>query len=328
MKHKMFLAMILILFLSPMLFSHHGVASIGVGGLKGPGAPLETSSSQTLPKNSWLLYFKLDYADFKKYTIDKDGENDYSVFLMWGLGYAPTQYLSLYCFAPLNVKVVDDNSYNTAGFADLSMMAVLGFKYDDGIRLVPAKESIDDMMDWHFTFYGGLTLPTGDDNIADVDGNIDPGKSLGFGKPSISLGFTSTKGFHDNYTYVFDTSYISFMENEYNNDERVKFGSEFRINSALNYRFYVNERKKLRADINIEGSYLRLGRDIENGEGAYATGGHIIYFLPGLRLYVNDVSLALGVKVPVYTVLNESDEQQGAEGKEKLRFIFSFSTLF
>ena len=229
---KIFLILSLLIFV-PNLYAHHGVASIGVGGLKGPGAPLETSSSQTLPKNSWLLYFKMDYADFKKYTVEKDGEGDYSAFLMWGLGYAPTPYLSVYCFAPLNIKVVDDNSYNTAGFADISIMGVLGFKYDEGFRLVPAKESIDDMMDWHFTVYGGMSLPTGDPNITDIEGNIDPGKSLGFGKPSFSAGFTSTKGLFEKFTYVFDTSYIRFLENEYKDGTRLRFGSEFRINSAF-----------------------------------------------------------------------------------------------
>ncbi|MBI4719790.1 MAG: transporter, partial [Chitinivibrionia bacterium] len=32
--------------------AHHGVASLGVAGLEGPGSPIETSSSATLPKGS------------------------------------------------------------------------------------------------------------------------------------------------------------------------------------------------------------------------------------------------------------------------------------
>ena len=35
---------------------HHGVASLGVAGLEGPGAPIETSSSATLPSGSFLGY--------------------------------------------------------------------------------------------------------------------------------------------------------------------------------------------------------------------------------------------------------------------------------
>ena len=39
-------------------------------------------------------------------------------------------------------------------------------------------------------------------------------------------------------------------------------------------------------------------------------------------------SLALGVKKPLSTWLNEADQQQGGEGTEKYRIITSFSYLF
>jgi hypothetical protein len=71
-----------------------------------------------------------------------------------------------------------------------------------------------------------------------------------------------------------------------------------------------------------------LGRDIENGAGAEATGGRILYLLPGVRLYQDNVSVAFGIKTPVWTNLNESALQQGAEGKEKYRLICSGSILF
>lgn len=41
-----------------------------------------------------------------------------------------------------------------------------------------------------------------------------------------------------------------------------------------------------------------------------------------------NASFALGVKLPAWTDLNEEDEQQGAEGKENYRVIFSMSALF
>ncbi|MGE5344162.1 MAG: transporter [Candidatus Omnitrophota bacterium] len=327
MKTRLLLLCFLLTCMYPV-FGHHGVASTGVGGLLGPGSPLETSSSQTLPKGSFLFYLKLDHADWKTFTPDRDDEKDSSTFVMAGLGYAPTPYLSFYCFAPFNAKTVEDNSYNTAGFADISIMGVLGFKYDGGFRLVPAKESLDDLADWHFTIYTGATLPTGNANTMDSQGNIDPGMALGFGKPSWSIGLTATKAFLNRFTYVLDTSYIGFTQNRYADTHTLRFGSEFRINSAFNYRLYTNENKKLRADLNLEGGYLGLGRDVENGAGLDATGGSIVYLLPGVRLYVKNISFAVGVKFPVYTALNESVAQQGAEGKERLRLIFSVSTLF
>lgn len=309
------------------LYAHHGVAAIGVAGIEGPGAPLETSTSQTLPLKSILLYYKLDYADFEKLSNERDDEGDYSVFMMYGFGLGLTSYLSLYVFAPFNVKVVEDNSYNTAGFADPSIFATFGFKYDEGLKLTPPNESLDDMMDWHFALYGGTTIPTGYANIANKEGEIDPGMSLGFGRPSLSFGFATNKVFVDKLTYVLDINYVKFFENEYRDGTRLEFGAEFRVNTALNYRLFTVLEKRIRLDANIEGTYLNLGRDIENGVGSEGTGGHIFYLLPGLRFYANNVSMGIGAKFPVYTILNEGDTQQGAEGKENVRVIFTFSTL-
>lgn len=317
----------LILIFNSIVFSHHGVAAIGAFGLEGPGAPLETSTSQTLPKNSFLLYYKMDYADYERYTKERDDETKYNNFTMLGFGYGISSYFSLYGFIPYNVKVSEDNSYNTAGFADPSLFFTLGFKYDEGLKFTPSNESLDDMMDWHFAIYGGSTFPLGDENIKDSEGNIDPGKSLGFGKPSLSFGFAANKGFLDRFTFIIDTNYIKFFENKYEDGMKLKFGDEFRINTALNYRALTLPEKKFRMDLNLEGTYLLLGRDEEFGSGAEATGGKIFYLLPGLRLYVKNFSMGFGLKFPVWKSLNEENLQQGSEGKENLRFILTFSTL-
>ena len=65
-----------------------------------------------------------------------------------------------------------------------------------------------------------------------------------------------------------------------------------------------------------------------NGVDERATGGDMIYLMPGVRLYWNIISAAFGVKTPVWTDLNEEDEQQGGEGTEDYRLIFTLSVLF
>ena len=73
-------------------------------------------------------------------------------------------------------------------------------------------------MDWHFTLYGGISLPTGNpnkyDRSRDPKGEFEPDMSTGFGKPSIRLGFTATKQLvrFPRLTFVFDTNYIKFFE--------------------------------------------------------------------------------------------------------------------
>ena len=54
----------------------------------------------------------------------------------------------------------------------------------------------------------------------------------------------------------------------------------------------------------------------------------MLYLLPGFRAYWRNTSLALGVKFPTWTSLNEGHEQQGGEGKEEYRLICTFSVLF
>lgn len=208
-------------------------------------------------------------------------------------------------------------------------MGVVGFKYDNGLLRVPANESLDDLMDWHFTLYGGLSLPTGDANHqVGSPPAIDPGKALGFGKSSFSYGLTATKQVNDNATLVFEAGQIRFQTYEYDDGNRVRFGTETRLNTALSYRLMQNPETRFRLDGNVELNFLRLGRDVENGVGAAATGGDMVYGVLGARLYKDNLSLGVALKKPIWTDLNEEPQQQGAEGKEQYRFIVTLSALF
>lgn len=318
----------LLLALSASLFAHHGVPSVSLAGVEGPGAPIETTSSATLPDGSLLAYMKLDHADYKTYTSSRDGEAVSSDYFMYSLGYGFTPYLSAYVFVPYYTKTADD-AFKTSDFHDISFQFVLGFKYDDGLMLTPKSESLDDLEDWHFSTSFSFTLPTGEADATMPDGSlIDPGMQTGFGEPSFMFGVSATKWFGNDWTLVGDLSYNTFLEHTYVDGTKVRFGDETRANAALSYMLYSNPSKKLRVDLNMEANYLNLGRDIENGSGAIATGGDMVYLTPGARVYYKTTSMAVGVKLPSWTNLNEEDLQQGAEGKENYRLIFTFSTLF
>ena len=308
--------------------AHHGIASIGVAGVEGPGAPLETSSSQTLPAGHWLGYVKLDQAVMETFTPARDDETDRQTYLMFGLGYGVRSWLSGYLFLPYHAKTVEDNSYNTAGFADMSWLAVVGLKWDGGLRPVPANESLDEIEDLHLTVYGGTTLPTGDPNLSDASGTIDPGMATGFGKPAFSLGATATKTLSSRLTAVGEASSVLFQEYEHADGTVGKFGSELRLNAAVAARVWTVPRAKTRCDLSAELNGLRLGRDETDGTGEIATGGDILYGTFGVRLTRGCASWALAWKTPLATDLNEADRQQGAEGKESGRFLATLTCLF
>lgn len=314
---------------SAPVLAHHGVAGVGAAALNGPGAPIESASSATLPAGSTLALLKVDHARFKTYDADAaNPEGDYSQFWMVGLGHGFTPWFSAYLFAPYNKKIDEPGGFDTRGWADMSLMGQIGFKYDSGLSLIPANESLDDLEDWHFTVFAGATIPTGDPNLRDENDAIDPGKSTGFGKSSYTLGFTATKVLTPVLTFNAEVSRIQFQEYTYDDGTRLQFGSENRVNGALAYRFLTNPGERFRLDGVLEAQYLDLGRDRTNGEGDYATGGRILYLMPGVRTYWGRASFAAGLKKPVSTRLNEADDQQGAEGKEKYRLILSGSVIF
>lgn len=310
-------------------FAHHGVAGLGSSGLRGPGAPVESATSSTLPAGETLAYLKLDNAVYETYDPNPaNPESDYANYWMAGLGYGVTPWFSAYVFLPYHSKVDESGGLDSHGFADVSVMGQVGFKYDQGWRLVPENESLDDLEDWHFTLFGGITLPTGDADLRLDDGSIDPGKSTGFGEPSWSLGLTATKMLSPRWTFNQEFSTIGFQEYTYDDGNRTKFGQEIRANSALIYRAYTDQDSSLRVDLSLEAQYLHLGRDRTNGVDEIATGGDMIYALPGVRLYWENISAAFGVKTPVWTDLNEENQQQGGEGTEDYRLIFTVSALF
>ena len=322
-------ALLPLLAAGPEALAHHGVAGLGAAGLEGPGAPIEAATSATLPDGSVLLYAKLDHARYKTFDSDPaNPESEYANYWMTGLGYGFTSWLSAYVFLPYHSKVDEGGGFDTHGFADMSLFGQLGFKYDQGWRLIPDNESLDDLEDWHFTVFGGFTLPTGDANVRDRNGEIDPGKSTGFGNPSWSLGLTATKMLSPRLTFNQELSYIGFQEYKYRDRNRTRFGQEVRANSALIYRLYTNVERRLRLDLALEAHYLHLGRDRTNGVDERATGGDMIYALPGIRLYWDSVSVGLGYKTVVWKDLNEQDEQQGGEGTEAYRLMLTVSALF
>lgn len=310
-------------------FAHHGVAGLGAAGLEGPGAPLESTASATLPAGTTLAYLKLDSARYETFNPDPlEPEADYSEYWILGVGHGLRPWVSVYAFLPYNRKVDEPGGYSTSGFADMSIYGQIGFKHDDGFRLLPATESLDDLEDWHMTAYFGLTLPTGNANLRSPAGEIDPGKSTGFGESSYSLGMAATRMLPGRWTFNQELAVTVFDEYRYDDGNTTRFGDELRLNSAATYRIRTNAEKASRLDFSIEAQYLALGRDRTNGVAEEATGGKIVYLVPAVRVYRDKFSWAIGLKRPVWTELNEEPQQQGAEGKEDYRLIVTFSALF
>lgn len=209
------------LFLIGVSFAHHGTATLGGVGLEGPGVPIETSSSYTLPEGHWLFSLKLDYPKFRKYSFENfPDQKDYYQFWTLGIGYGFKPWLSGYLFVPYYIK----------------------------------KEI--------------KSLDENDPSVGQYEY-----RNTGFADPLIA--------------------------------ER-----GFRIDAVLEANFQYNQKDK------------------EDGIKLEDSGGKILYGTFGGRLYYKNLSLAAGLKLPLWKDLNQHNQQQGAEGKEKYRLLMSLSFTF
>lgn len=297
--------------------AHHGTASIAAIGTEGPGAAIDTTSPLPLGQGTAFGLVKTEYARFTQregFTAQKQ----FSSFHTLALGYGFTPWLSVFVFQPLNVKSQDEVGTNT-GVGDPNAMLALSFKWDEGLRLAPEKESLDELEDWHFGVWASCSAPLGSTEHRDDQGAFyAPDMQTGFRGPSPALGLSLLKQLSADFTLLGEANFQTFFEQDYGDaGYRYKFGSETRGNGAIVYRAAAWDGGRL--DVAPELSVLHLQRDEADGVALDASGGTILYGQLGLRATLGALSIAAAVKRAAVSSLNEGDDQQGSEGLEQLR---------
>lgn len=306
--------------------AHHGGVSLPFG----PGTPIETASPLTLPEGGVVLYARTEQVEWRKFQFAEPTNKDSFTFSSVGVSYGITPYLTGSFSVPYNVKRQDSLGSNS-GVGDIRFSGILGFHHEPGkgFRLNTAKEgaiSLGEVKKTFFTFYGGLTLPTGKSNM-ELGAEVDPGMQPGFGSPSFTLGFNGGRAVLHSLSLVADTSFDMFTRRD-----DFRFGNEYRFNLAAVQELYGKPEKFIaKIDGILEWNLLHISRDEQGGEQLRATGGTILYVTPGMRFSFprfQNANLGIAIKIPVYKNLNEQDEQQGAEGLEKYRAIVTLSFFF
>jgi hypothetical protein len=306
--------------------AHHGGVSLALG----PGSPIETASPLTLPEGGLVTSLRMEYAPFRKFDFaepnNKDSFSFYSLSTIYGL----KPYLSTGLIIPYSVKTQDGFGGNN-GLGDIGLNFMLGFNYEKGkgFSLNKAEDtavSLDSIRKTYLALTGNVTLPTGKYDMP-LGGEIARDMQPGFGSPSFTLGLSGQHQFTRNFGLVADTSYQIFTESD-----NYKFGNEWKLNAAGVYELYGKAGGFLQTLNGIlELNLLNLARDREYGQPCQASGGTILYLSPGLRFSfpkLQNASLGLMMKFPVWKNLNEESEQQGSEGLEKYRLILTLSFFF
>jgi hypothetical protein len=309
--------------------AHHGSAGVGMAGPEGPGAAIETSSAIPIPQATLFLMVKSEYVPFRQYEFAAPENKVYSLFDTLVAGYGITPWLTGYLFVPYNAKSQDGVGTNV-GFGDPGLYVNFAFKYDEGFRLVPAKESLDELVDWHFSVFGYVTVPMGP--TVSVTHDLQwyaPDMQTGFGSPSFQIGVAATKQLSADLTWLSDASYQYFVPHTYP-FTRYQFGAETRVNTAIAWRAVASP--GFRLDLAGEANLLNLQRDREaSSDGALvplqASGGTILYAGLGVRAYLGRFSAALAARTSFARWLNEGQDQQGSEGLEWVRVALSLSCV-
>jgi hypothetical protein len=312
-------------------YAHHGVASVGFSDPEGPGVGLETTAALTLPRRLAFAMAKSELVSFQTRDdrVAFPAQKDRAWFNMAALGFGVTPWLSAYVFQPYNAKSMDGGVGTNTGLGDTNLMLAFGWKWDEGLRLIPQKESLDELRDWHFLLWGSCTLPTGPTEHTDDAGEpFRPDMQTGFGAPSIAVGLATLKQLATDFTLLAEVNYQYFFTHTYS-FTRYQFGGETRANAALAYRAYG--RSGVRLDLVVEAVNLFIQRDREDLTQASepfalrASGGDTLYGSLGVRAYLGRIALGLGIRRPVFSHLNEKSDQQGSEGLENFRLSFALS---
>jgi hypothetical protein len=298
-------------------WAHHGTATVSAIGSEGPGAAIDTTSALPLGQKTLFFLLKSEYADFQQ----RDGFSEqkrYSTFNTLAIGYGIFPWLSAFVFQPFNIKSQQGVGTNS-GLGDTNLMVSLALKWDRGLKLVPEKESLDDLEDWHFGLWTACSLPVGSTEHRDNQEQLyAPDMQTGFKGPSPAVGLSLLKQLSADFTVLGEANFQAFFEQRYAKaGYHYRFGAETRVNAALVYRLWASSRSRI--DLAPELSMLNLQRDTEDGVALQASGGTMLYGQLGVRATFGSFSLAASVKRAIVKGLNEEDEQQGSEGLENIR---------
>jgi hypothetical protein len=313
--------------------AHHGVASVGFSDPEGPGVGIETTAALPLPRRLGFAMAKSELVSFQTRDdrVAFPEQKDIALFNLAALGFGIAPWLSAYIFQPYNLKSMDGGVGTNTGLGDTNLMLAFGWKWDEGPRLIPQKESLDELRDWHFLLWASCTIPVGSTEHDGDDGQrFAPDMQTGFGAPSPAVGLAALKQVSTDFTVLAELNYQYFFPHTYS-FTRYQFGAETRANGAVVYRVYG--KSGVRFDLVAELVGLHLQRDRENSDpnqpGALvrlqASGGNILYGCLGVRAFLGRLALGVGVKRAALKWLNEESEQQGSEGLEHFRLAFAVS---
>jgi hypothetical protein len=318
-------------------WAHHGGVTLAAG----QGSPIETNAPLTLPQGGFVLSARVEQVPWKKYSFADPENKTSATFGTLGVSYGIAPYLTGSLFVPYTWKRQDGfSTVNDIGDPRIQLNIGFNHKPGQGVSLNRADDtavSMEGTYTTYFAFWFAGTVPLGEyKHIRPGETEPDKGMQTGFGSPAFQFGAAVARNVTGSFGLIADVQYDVFTKkgNSAGPDlqDAWKYGNELRLDLAGVCELYGKTEAFLtKVDGILELNFLSIARDELNGAGETASGGNILYLMPGMRFTfpaLGNMNLGLGVKFPVWKNLNEQDQQQGSEGLERYRAIGTLTFFF
>jgi hypothetical protein len=284
------------------------------------GGGLNTRSAETLKPNAFSATMRLDFTGFERLSNDdifeltNGVEGDHAHFdavrwtmletveLAFGAAEDFEVGMSFGYYRANDVReghLHEDGSYGFHEFGDISGATDLW---------ISAKGRVSRGPEGQFAVFGGVKLPTGDDDETDEGGTrnstLEPSLQPGSGTFDLMAGVAYSRWLSEQLTIDASASYTWRSE-----EDDFKIGDLILVGVAAAYRLTDDAQAFPRVSVFAEAALRHLFENEEDGEEVSNSGGTVLFLGPGIRVGLSErFTWQLGVYFPVVQELNEPQQ--------------------
>jgi len=284
------------------------------------GGGLNTRSAETLKPNAFSATFRLDFTGFERLSNDDvreltfgvSGDHAHFDAVRWSMletvefAFGAAEDFEVgFSFGTYRANDVreghlhGDGSYGFHEFGDISGATD---------TWISAKGRLSRGPEGQFAVYGGIKLPTGDDDETNEGGTgnatLEPSLQPGSGTFDLMAGVAYSRWLTEHITLDASASYTWRSE-----EDEFKIGDLILMGVAAAYRLTEGAQAYPRASVFAEVALRHLFENEEHGVEVSNSGGTVLFVGPGVRAGLSErFSWDLAVQIPVVQELNEPQQ--------------------
>lgn len=284
------------------------------------GGGLNTRSAETLKPNAFSATMRLDFTRFERLSNDDieeltrgvSGDHAHFDAVRWSmletleLAFGAVEDFEVgFSFGYYRANDVreghlhEDGTYGFHDFGDISGATD---------TWISAKGRLSKGPGGQFAVFGGVKLPTGDDDETNEGGagnaTLEPSLQPGSGTFDLQIGAAYSRWLTEHITLDASASYTWRSE-----EDDFKIGDLILVGVAAAYRLTEDAGVFPRTSVFAELALRHLFENEEHGEEVSNSGGTVLFAGPGVRVGLSDrFSWDLALQLPVVQELNEPQQ--------------------